>query len=536
MPKLPKLPKNKNMKKYLFTVTTKYSINAILFQNGQKFEIENMHNNIFLMSNFEEKMTKKYFIEEEFKHVSINHYNYFKQEKYKLRKKPKWHSKISWLLDNDEFDFSNCYVSGGALIHAIILNNKNSSIEPSDIDLFCPSKNQIQNALHNICNICDVFNKKYVMISTNFIIQMIVEDSFLIQLIRVDDEKFILNFDLDYVKCFWDGENICGTRSCCLCLRYGQASLTNNISLFKLRSKRIVKALNKGFNIEPIIDFVHFWNGFNMPKDYWWKTISDNLKRNYIKNEFELSSKSFLCEDLDKEFEQWLRMRDITQIIQKATNSVNDISFEIFEDEEEIIGNEDEKKITQFSYPTDGSQTEFRDFLSEIVSEHFYSKNNCYKLNKKLTDEYILDLKNFGNFGNYRFLIGNKIFWSSLENQLLSTSKIYSLTNLIQLYVTEDTTGTLLDVHVLTEDVYNLFEEIVPHVCFQWDLKLCYKIYQQITNTISICYDISSKTYHPQRHELYYNHNLSIKITKQNIKSYYYKTKIIYTDKLIICC
>jgi hypothetical protein len=139
----------------------------------------------------------------------------------------------------------NHYIIAGGFIHDLFSSQKRT---PNDIDIFIKHEDGFKEIL-------DYFHRNQSLgsIKINIFPSMIEIEpenfSYRFQLINVlglSNLDIINRFDMDFVKCYFDGTNI-RVSPCCL-TAWATTFISNTHPIQKLKVNRIEKALNKGYS------------------------------------------------------------------------------------------------------------------------------------------------------------------------------------------------------------------------------------------------------------------------------------------------
>jgi len=153
-----------------------------------------------------------------------------------------------------EFDWTNVVLAGGFL-YGLIDNVSNSILPGSDIDLFVFGEpDVIENKTKQLLNYFSKFNPYYV-VNSKVITVIIPKLNYDIQIISFDNHptelSIISKFDYNYVKLYFNGNDIYCTLDNLLAFKYKIAMLTFNENQKEyMVTTRIYKTLLKGLKIK----------------------------------------------------------------------------------------------------------------------------------------------------------------------------------------------------------------------------------------------------------------------------------------------
>ena len=153
-----------------------------------------------------------------------------------------------------DIDWSNMVVAGG-FIFGLINNISNSIIPSTDIDIFIYSTD-IEVRKQKWSYLLEYFSThQSIYVNDNGIINIIIPDlKFDIQIIVFHTDNpvnIIAEFDLNYVKLYYDGINVCSNIGALIGFKYQIADI--NIEFTKDLDKRICKTILKGLDIRKCI-------------------------------------------------------------------------------------------------------------------------------------------------------------------------------------------------------------------------------------------------------------------------------------------
>lgn len=238
-------------------------------------------------------------------------------------------------------------IAGGSIFNILYKDAKN--IENSDIDIYISNKEQLTELLKYFT----LLNKYIIYGTKNSVIYIIIEGiNRIFQIIYVEKNP-INDFDMSYVRVYFDGENIYGTISFMESLSYLSIEVKE-----KDKKIRIRKAWNKGLSIKNEIE-IDFMN-LNEKED------------EYLNQRYYYFNKDALSD-----------VKRLKFLIKKCIGC-----DQIYDTNEELINNFSFEYLRDMNY--DNMKYDIDDFISG-KSEYFYIKvvgriwkdhpNYCFKIN-----------------------------------------------------------------------------------------------------------------------------------------------------------
>lgn len=202
-----------------------------------------------------------------------------------LSLKSDFHQRFATETNNmfTNMNWSNVIIAGG-FIFGLVNNINNSIIQSTDIDMYIYGEDTTTTKNY----ILQYFSQydPYYVISKNLITIIIPTMKYDIQLIIMNDTnptKIIHDFDISYVKLYYDGHTVYSALDCMHALKY-QVAIFNKVKINI--DKRITKTLMKGLKIEinDEINMMRLTTKKNGVYQYYLDDIENCKKRLFIEN------------------------------------------------------------------------------------------------------------------------------------------------------------------------------------------------------------------------------------------------------------
>lgn len=419
--------------------------------------------------------------------------------------------------DFKNFDWNNVVVAGGGVLSGIVLREP---LKSSDIDFWIYGLD-IEKAKLKIRQIIDYFRKNIsnniVYVFNKSVISLCIADyERNIQIIYTENEhpaKITAHFDLDIIRCYYDGKNVYGTVECI-------ESLITQTCINKETHKidRLVKIYQKGFSLMskstwflPVIENINEEKNIDLIKNF------EDITIDYITNkeQVEKSLNKYYYPTL-KEFDDKTRLLKIVQAFMPGK-----CTFDITEIDKHFIEEVKAFNVKINSYTNIVDEYHLNNLTFPIGKQYNYDiiKNIVFSDNGK---DFI---KRFGNLKNLPLV--SKLYFTSLY--ILS----FPLTNIKEIYINHDfdkyaDNDAIITIrvalHNINKELSDYLEKIDEHM-----IKL---ITQYVPNfDKNDYYPLKDKAFKIEQVNKYFvNAN---DITKSDIKTYNTPRSIKFTLKLL---
>lgn len=261
-----------------------------------------------------------------------------------------------------DFDWDKIFCSGGVIATLFRLNKR---LDNSDIDLWIFDKE----ALIRTLNYFYIPNETLFVVRKNVI--TVIRGNINIQLIYIPDDNMtniVLKFDLPYVKCYYDGSELCTSEECIV--SWATKTLYNYKYQHNSHS-RLYKSYLKGYHLDK--DTYQFFN-LDVPHDQLFSYLCNNqFALKYTDKFYHLMKPTdqLYKTDLAKVAKKFLTD---TKSIYLTVDSLLQISLfrSEIKDVDSDVDNEYEPLISNYSIKSDGigfnfsTDVKFQDFITVI--------------------------------------------------------------------------------------------------------------------------------------------------------------------------